>query len=158
MVGSRFRRPLDRGGLANKVLVINRVAKKVKGGAKISFTALVAVGDRQGKIGLGYGKAPNLRSAIDKATAQAKKKVFTVPLEGSTLPRRILVKEGAARVMFKPAPQGAGLIAGGVVRSILGLLGVSDVSAKILGTSNPTTNAKATIKALKELGKKYGAS
>ncbi len=145
---------LDQGDFKDKVLVINRVAKKIKGGDKIGFAALVAVGNRKGKIGLGYGRAADLRSAIDKARSRAKKNVFSVPLEGSTLPRRIQVKEGAGVVLLKPATQGAGLIAGGVVRSILELVGVTDASAKILRTRNPMTNAKATIKALKMLGGK----
>lgn len=147
---------LDREDFNDKVLVINRVAKKTKGGDKIGFTALVAVGNRKGKIGLGYGKAVDLRSAIDKARSKAKKNVFSIPLEGSTLPRRIQVKEGAGVVLLKPATQGAGLKAGGVVRSILELAGVTDASAKILRTRNPLTNAKATIKALKMLGGKNG--
>lgn len=147
---------LDQGDFKDKVLVINRVAKKIKGGDKIGFVALVAVGNRKGKIGLGYGRAADLRSAIDKARSRAKKNVFSVPLEGSTLPRRIQVKEGAGVVLLKPATQGAGLIAGGVVRSILELVGVTDASAKILRTRNPMTNAKATIKALKMLGGKDG--
>lgn len=147
---------LDQEDFKDKVLVINRVAKKIKGGDKIRFTALVAVGNRKGKIGLGYGRAADLRSAIDKARSKAKKNVFSVPLEGSTLPRRIQVKEGAGVVLLKPAIQGAGLKAGGVVRSILELVGVTDASAKILRTRNPVTNAKATIKALKMLGGKDG--
>lgn len=143
--------------LADKVLVINRVAKKTKGGDKIGFTALVGVGNKKGKVGLGYGKAKDLKSAIDKAIVKAKKNMFSVPLEGTTLPRRIRVKQGAGKVLLMPAPKGAGLIAGGVVRNILELAGFTDVSAKILGTSNPTTNAKAAIKALKMLGEENGA-
>ena len=154
MAENRFN--LNQGGLIDKVLVINRVSKKVKGGGKIGFTALVGVGDRKGKVGIGYGKATNLRSAIDKANAKAKKNIFSVTLKDSTLPRRILVKQGAGKVLLMPAPKGAGLIAGGVVRNILKLAGISDASAKILGTNNPLTNAKATIKALKMLGDKNG--
>ncbi|GMR19114.1 MAG: 30S ribosomal protein S5 [Patescibacteria group bacterium] len=142
---------------ADKVLVINRVAKKIKGGDKIGFTALVAVGNRKGKIGLGYGRARDLRSAIEKAKTKAKKNIFSVPLKGPTLPRRIQVKEGAGVVLLMPAPSGAGLIAGGVVRNILKLAGAIDASAKILGTDNPMTNAKATIKALKMLEDEDGA-
>lgn len=140
------------GELADKVLLINRIAKKIKGGDKISFAAQVAVGDHRGRVGLGYGKAADVKSAIGKATVSAKKKIFNVPLKDSTIPRRILVKEGAARVLLMPAPRGAGLIAGGAVRDILELAGVADVSSKILGTDNPMTNAQAVIKALKALG------
>lgn len=138
-------------GLTDKVLVVNRIAKKVKGGDKIRFAALVGVGDRKGKVGLGYGKARDLRSAIAKATAQAKKNVFDVPLKDSTIPRRILVKEGAAEILLMPAPRGAGLISGSTVRDILELGGIADVSTKVLGTDNPITNAQAVVKALKEL-------
>ncbi|MDP2734923.1 MAG: 30S ribosomal protein S5 [bacterium] len=137
--------------MSDKVLAINRVARKIKGGDKIGFTSLVAVGNKNGSVGLGYGKAPDLRSAIDKAQKSAKQSRFEVPLKDTTIPRRIRIKFSAARVLLMPAPRGAGLIAGGVVRDILELAGVRDVSAKILGTSNPVTNAKATIKALKTL-------
>ncbi|MEX1061789.1 MAG: 30S ribosomal protein S5 [Patescibacteria group bacterium] len=134
--------------MEDKVLSVNRVAKKISGGEKISFASLVAVGDRKGKVGLGYGKAADLRSAIGKAQKAAKKSTFQVPLKGSTIARRLTVHLGAAEILLKPAPRGAGLIAGGVVRDILDLVGVRDVSAKILGTKNPITNAKATMKAL----------
>lgn len=137
--------------VSDKVLVINRVSKKVKGGQKIGFTTLVAVGNRKGKVGLGYGKASDLRSAIDKARKTAKQNQFEIPIKDTTVPRRIETKFSAAEVLLMPAPRGAGLIAGGVMRDILALAGVRDVSAKILGTSNPATNAKATIKALKTL-------
>jgi len=144
---------------ADRVLVINRVAKKIKGGDKIGFTALVAVGNRSGRVGLGYGKASDLRSAIEKAQSKAKKNVFSVPIKKATLPRTIQIKVGAGKVLLMPAPRGAGLIAGGVIRSILELAGYLDASAKILGTNNPTTNAKAVTKALKTLAKEEnGAS
>lgn len=142
--------------MADKVLVINRVAKKIKGGDKIGFAALVAVGNRNGKVGLGYGKALDLRSAISKATSQAKRKTFAVALNGSTIPRRVVIKDGAVEILMMPAPRGAGLISGGVVRSILELAGVKDVSTKIIGTGNPMINAQATVKALERLGRKNG--
>ena len=146
------------GEFADKVLVVNRVAKKIKGGDKIGFTALVAVGNRNGKIGLGYGKAGDLRSAIVKANSKAKKNVFQIVMRESTLPRRITLKQGAVRLLLMPAPRGSGLIAGGVVRNILDLAGVVDVSAKILGTNNPMANAQATIEALKILSKNHGTA
>ncbi|NIT03831.1 30S ribosomal protein S5 [Candidatus Saccharibacteria bacterium] len=143
----------------DQVLAVNRVAKKIKGGDKIGFTALVAVGNRSGRVGLGYGKASNLRSAIDKAQVKAKKNVFAIPIKESTLPRTIRIKEGAGKVLLMPAPRGAGLIAGGVIRSILELAGYQDASAKVLGTDNPVTNAKAVVKALKTLAREEnGAS
>ena len=140
----------------DKVLVVNRVAKKIKGGDKISFAALVAIGNGKGKIGLGYGKAGDLRSAINKATTKAKKTIFSVAMRGSTLPRRITIKQGAAQLLLMPAPRGAGLISGGVVRDILKLAGVLDASTKILGTNNAMANAQATILALEVLSKNYG--
>lgn len=143
--------------LADKVLVINRIAKKIKGGDKIGFAALVAVGNRDGRVGLGYGKALDLRSAITKATSQAKRKVFNIVRKDSTIPQRIVIRDGAVEILLMPAPRGAGLIAGGVVRSILELAGVKDVSTKIIGTRNPMINAQATIKALEKLSRKHGS-
>lgn len=140
----------------DKVLVINRVAKKIKGGDKIGFAALVAIGNGKSKVGLGYGKAGDLRSAITKATTKAKKNIFSVAMKDSTLPRRIVIRQGAAHLLLMPAPRGAGLISGGVVRSILKLAGVLDASTKILGTNNPMANAQATIKALEVLSKNNG--
>ena len=140
--------------LSDKVLVVNRISKKVKGGDKIRFAALVAVGNRQGKVGLGYGKAADLRSAIGKATSQAKKKIFTVAMRGTTIPRRVVVNDGAAKILLAPAPKGAGLISGGEVRDVLELAGIADISTKILGTDNPIINAQATVAALKELAQK----
>ncbi len=138
--------------ITDKVLVINRISKKIKGGDKVGFAALVAVGNRRGRLGLGYGRARDLRSAISKATLQAKKRMFPVVLKDSTLPRRILLKDGAVEILLMPAPRGAGLIVGGGVRGILKLAGVTDASAKILGTNNPMINAQALVKALKKLG------
>jgi len=137
--------------LQEKVLMINRVAKKVKGGDKIGFAALVAVGDGKGKLGIGYGRAKDLRKAIEKGGRRAKTKMLTVPIVRTTIPHRVEVKEGAARIMIRPAPRGSGLKAGGVIRDILELAGYKDVSAKILGTRNKMTNAKATVKALRRL-------
>lgn len=150
MEKEKLQKQMGEGEFADKVLVINRIAKKIKGGDRIGFAALVVVGNRQGKVGLGYGKARDLRSAITKATSQAKRKVFTVVLKDSTFPRRIMFKDGAAQLLLMPAPRGAGLIVGGVLRSIFELAGVVDASAKILGTGNPMINAQAAIKALKK--------
>lgn len=146
------------GEFTDKVLVVNRVSKKVKGGDKRGFSALVAVGNKNGKVGLGYGKSADLRSAIAKAISQAKRKVFTVPIKDFTLPRRIEIEEGAAHLLLMPAPHGAGLIVGGVVRHILKLAGYSDASGKILGSNNPMANAQLTILALKELNRKNETS
>ncbi|NIT03915.1 30S ribosomal protein S5, partial [Candidatus Saccharibacteria bacterium] len=98
--------------LQEKVLMINRVAKKIKGGDKIGFSSLVAVGDGKGKLGIGYGRARDLRTAIEKAKRKAKVEMFSVPIAGTTVPHRVEVKEGAARIMIRPARRGSGLIAG----------------------------------------------
>lgn len=137
--------------LQEKVLLINRVAKKIKGGERIGFAALVAVGDGKGRVGVGYGRAKDLRTAIEKGKKRARARMFTVPIRGATIPHRVEVKEGAAQIIIKPAPRGSGLIAGGVVRNLLELAGYKDVSAKILGTRNKMTNARATVKALERL-------
>jgi small subunit ribosomal protein S5 len=131
-----------------KVLAINRVAKKIKGGDKIGFSALVAVGDGNSRVGIGYGRAGDVRSAIEKGKRKAEANMVSVLIKGTTVPHRVEVKEGAARLIIQPAPRGAGLIAGGVVRDILGLAGYKDVSAKMLGTRNKTTNTRAVMVAL----------
>ncbi|PIS12332.1 30S ribosomal protein S5 [candidate division WWE3 bacterium CG09_land_8_20_14_0_10_47_33] len=135
--------------LQEKVLMVNRVAKKIKGGERRGFTALVAVGDGCGKVGIGYGRAQDLRVAIEKGRRQAKVKMFAVPISGTTIPHRVEVKEGAVKIILKPAPRGAGLIAGGVIRDLLELAGYGDVSAKMLGTRNRMANVKATVTALR---------
>ena len=134
-----------------QILQVNRVAKKRKGGERIGFSVLVAVGDKQGKVGVALGKAPAVVEAIRKASKKAKKSLVKVHLDGGTIPHAVKVKYGAGRIILKPAPAGRGLVAGSSVRVILRLAGVKDVSAKILGTRNKITNAYATIKALEEL-------
>ena len=134
-----------------KVIQIKRVAKKTKGGNKIGFTALVVVGDKKGKVGLGLGKAGDVRSAIEKGRRRAKKHMITIPLKGTTIPHRVLVKKGAAKVMLKPAPEGTGLRTGGPVRAVVEVAGVRDLVSKILGTRNKASNVYATFEALKKL-------
>lgn len=131
-----------------KVLQIKRVSRKHAGGNRISFTALVAVGDQKGRVGIGSGKAPGVPDAIRKGMRQAKKNLVSVPLKGTTIPHPVEVKYGAARVMLKPAPAGSGLIAGGPVRAVAELAGIRDLSSKILGTRSKATNVKAMMKAL----------
>ena len=134
-----------------KIIQVNRVSKKVKGGNKIGFSVLAAVGDKKGKVGAGLGKAPDVRTAIQKAFRKAKKQMFEVALQGTTIPHQVNIKQGAAKIMLKPAPAGTGLIAGGPVRIVAELVGIKDLSAKILGTTNKLSNTTATLAALKKL-------
>ncbi len=132
------------------VVQINRVSKKTKGGNQMRFSALLVVGDRKGKVGVGLAKAKDVRSAIQKAVAAAKRKMITVPIKGTTIPHEINIKFGAARIILKPAPKGSGIIAGGSIRVVMEAAGIHDVSAKILGTKNKITNVYATMKAIEQ--------
>lgn len=133
------------------VVQINRISKKTKGGNQIRFSALVVVGDKKGKVGVGLSKATDVRSAITKAITAAKRRLLTVTLRGTTVPYSVLEKFSAAKVLIKPAPPGSGIIAGGPARVVLEAAGIRDASAKILGTKNKISNVYATLKALETI-------
>ena len=133
------------------VVQINRISKKTKGGNQIRFSALIVVGDKKGKVGVGIAKAHDVRNAIRKAIDAAKRKLIVIPLKGTTVPFSVVEKFSAAEVMLKPAPPGSGIIAGGPMRVVLEAAGVRDASGKILGTKNKISNVYATLKALETI-------
>ncbi|MBI2594313.1 30S ribosomal protein S5 [Candidatus Curtissbacteria bacterium] len=141
------------GESEERVVQTNRVSKKTKGGNRISFSSLVVVGDKKGKVGVGLGKSKDVATAIRKAIAYAKKHLINVPIVGGTIPHDVLVKRGAAKILLKPAPEGSGVIAGGAVRSVVEAAGIRNISSKILGTKNKASNVYTTLEALRSLKK-----
>lgn len=137
--------------MAEKVVYINRVSKVVKGGRRFSFSAVVVVGDGNGRVGFGLGKANEVPEAIRKGASIARRSLITVPMNGTTLPHPLLAHFGAARVMIRPASAGTGVIAGGGVRAVMEVAGIKDVLAKSLGSANPLNVVRATMEGLAQM-------
>ena len=140
--------------IASKLVDVNRITKVVKGGRNMRFSALVVAGDKNGKVGVGAGKAAEVPNAIDKATMSAKKRMIAVPLEGTTIPHEVVGKFGTSMVKLLPAKEGTGVIAGGSVRPVVELCGIKDITAKTYGSRNKINCVKATIDALTQLRSK----
>ena len=137
--------------LEDRVVSINRVTKVVKGGRRLRFAAIVIVGDKNGHVGFGTGKAQEVPEAIRKAVEDAKKNLISVPMVGSTIPHEVIGTFGAGRILLKPAEEGSGIAAGGAVRAVIELAGVGDVTSKSLGRNTPINVIRATIEGLKQL-------
>lgn len=155
MMNTGFLQKKPQSEFEEKIIQVNRVSKKTKGGNKIGFSVLMVIGNKKGKVGVGLGKALDVSSAIRKGVALAKKHTIDVPIVNGTIPFELLVKLGAAKILLKPAPKGSGVIAGGAVRSVVSAAGIENISSKVLGTKNKASNVYAAMEALKRLGQRY---
>ena len=151
MGGGRYSSGGERSELADRVVRVNRVAKVVKGGRKFSFSALIVVGDMNGRVGAGIGKAREVTEAIRKGMEVAKRNMIAVPMVGTTIPHEVRLKLGAARIMLKPAAPGTGVISGGAMRAVIETAGIKDILTKSHGTNNPINTVRATLAALQQL-------
>ena len=152
-MGMRYGNDRDRGGsdLNERVVSLNRVAKVVKGGRKFRFSALIVVGDQNGRVGAGMGKAREVPEAIRKGVEVAKRNMIQVPMVGTTIPHEVRFKWGAAKILMKPAAPGTGVISGGAMRAVIEASGIKDILTKSLGTNNPINTVRATMLALQSL-------
>lgn len=144
-------RPREQSEWEEKIIQVRRVTKVVKGGKKLSFRAVVAVGNGKGQVGVGVGKSAEVIGAIQKGVVDAKKSMVSVPMTGATVPHPVTGRQGSSRILIKPAAKGTGIIAGGAVRAVLELAGVGDVLSKCLGSRSPLNVARGTINGLQQL-------
>jgi small subunit ribosomal protein S5 len=151
-MGSRYPHSSgERSDLTDRVVRVNRVSKVVKGGRKFSFSALIVVGDMNGRVGAGIGKAREVTEAIRKGMDVAKRNMITVPMVGTTIPHEVRLKLGSAKIMLKPAAPGTGVISGGAMRAVIETAGIKDILTKSHGTNNPINTVRATLAALQQL-------